>query len=318
MARRRNKVTIKQGSTPLHGMETLEQAVHMFLREGKVRNLSEHTLKYYRNELFKCCKLLERQEVDTTPTEISEFTIKEHVILFMLNKGRKETTINATLRALRSLFNFLEAETYILDNPMKNVKLVRQKKTVVETFSRQQLHALFRQADQSTFTGLRDYTMMLLLLETGVRVKELINIKLNDINWTDNVIRVAEPKGHKERQVPFQTTMKRQLSKYVAERGQLEHDTLFVNIDDQPIAVRAVQERIKKYGSMAGIDNVRCSPHTFRHTFAKLSVQNGADVFSLQSCLGHSSMDMVRHYVNMFSNDIYESHKKFSPLEKLL
>lgn len=141
-----------------------------------------------------------------------------------IEAGRKETTFNATLRAVRALFNFLFNENYILNNPMDNVKLVKQKKTVVETFNRDQLHQLFRQADKSTFTGIRDYTIMLLLLETGVRVKELVNIRLQDINWNDNVIRIAEPKGLKERNVPFQTRMKQQLNKNVRVRGQLEHD----------------------------------------------------------------------------------------------
>ena len=115
----------------------------------------------------------------------------------------------------------------------------------------------------------------------------------------------------------YHFNMKKELRKYLQVRGKLEHDYLFVNIDNNPIATRAVQERIKKYGRMAGISNVRCSPHIFRHTFAKMSVQNGTDLFSLQSVLGHTTLDMVRHYVNLFSKDVYENHRKFSPLEKL-
>src|SRR5690606_24923411 len=111
--------------------------------------------------------------------------------------------------------------------------------------------------------------------------------------------------------------MKRQLRKYLAVRGELDTPNLFVTIDNTPLTKRQLQERIAKYGRMAGIKNVRCSPHTFRHTFAKMAVQNGADVFALQAVLGHASLEMVRNYVNLFSSDVFESHKKFSPLEKL-
>src|SRR5690625_6910135 len=80
---------------------------------------------------------------------------------------------------------------------------------------------------------------------------------------------------------------------------------------------KAVQDRIAKYGRMANITNVRCSPHTFRHTFAKMSIRNGADVFALQKILGHQTLDMVRTYVNLFSTEVAEAHRKFSPMENL-
>lgn len=306
------------GQQPIHEVGTFEEALHLFLRDGKIRNLSEATLRYYKNELSNFRKILESQKVTTDPAAISKEIIKENVIFYMMENGRKEATINASLRTIRALFNFLEKESYLLANPTEGLSLIKQKKTIVETFTKDQLRLLLRQTDLSTFTGIRDYTLMLFLLETGVRVKELVNIQVNDIKWQDNVVRIGEPKGLKERHVPFQATMKKELRKYIQVRGKIDNDFLFVNIDNKPMATRAVQERIKKYGRMAGINNVRCSLHTFRHTFAKMSVQNGADLFSLQSVLGHTTLDMVRHYVNLFSKDVYENHKKFSPLEKLI
>ncbi|MCY7585928.1 tyrosine-type recombinase/integrase [Bacillus safensis] len=111
--------------------------------------------------------------------------------------------------------------------------------------------------------------------------------------------------------------MKRQLRKYVQIRGDVPNEALFVTIDNTPLTIRQVQNRLRKYGRKANIKNVRCSPHTFRHTFAKMSVQNGADVFALQAVLWHTSLDMVRNYVNLFSSDVMDAHKKFSPVEKL-
>ncbi|RTR27805.1 recombinase XerD [Robertmurraya yapensis] len=318
MVRRKNIIPVLSVDVNANqSNDSFEHLFHLFVRDCKIRNLSEHTLQYYKNELFKFCKRLEREAVCTLPASITEEHIKEHVILSMMREGLKETTINANLRAIRSFFNFLERECYVLENPLKKVKLVKQKKTVIQTFSRDEIHALLRQPNMNTFTGLRDYTMMMFLLETGVRVKELCGIRINDINWNDGVVLIREAKGYKERNVPIQRIMKKQLGTYMQVRGQLEHDMLFVNIDNEPIAIRAIQQFIAKYGRMAGVKNVRCSPHTFRHTFAKMSVQNGADVFTLQAVLGHTSMDMVRNYVNMFSNEIHGNHRKFSPIEKL-
>nr|WP_230116389.1 tyrosine-type recombinase/integrase [Bacillus velezensis] len=146
---------------------------------------------------------------------------------------------------------------------------------------------------------------MLLLIETGVRVRELTDISVKDIRWEDSQI-LINGKGYKERLVPIQSTVKTRLRKYVQIRGDVPNGALFVTIDNTPLTTRQVQNRLSKYGRMANIKNVRCSPHTFRHTFAKMSVQNGADVFALQAVLGHSSLDMVRNYVNLFSSDVMD------------
>ena len=107
------------------------------------------------------------------------------------------------------------------------------------------------------------------------------------------------------------------LKRYLKARGASYVDSLFITQDDGKMSRKAVQDRIAKYGRMAGITNVRCSPHTFRHTFAKMSVRNGANLFDLQKILGHQSLEMVRVYVNLFSSEVAEAHAKFSPIENL-
>jgi len=320
LARRSNKIvveTVEKEKQPEVVTEDFETSLHMFLRDCKIRNLSEHTLKYYKNELIGFRSLLEAQGLSTTPEKVTLKIIKENVILYMMETlERKETSINTRLRAIRSFFNFLEKERMITENPAKELSLIQQKKEVIETFSREQLRTILRQPNLETFTGLRDYTLMLFLVETGVRVRELTEISVRDIRWEDSQV-LINGKGYKDRLVPIQTTTKRQLRKYIAVRGDVKSDALFVTIDNTPLTIRQVQERISKYGRMANIKDVRCSPHTFRHTFAKMSVQNGADVFALQAVLGHTSLEMVRNYVNLFSSDVFESHKRFSPVEKL-
>jgi integrase/recombinase XerD len=321
MGRRTNKLSTAdltvQATAEVHELDDFDTALHTFIRDCKIRNLSEHTLKSYRQELKSFRNMLEVQGVDTKPSRITKKVVKDNVILYMMDKlGSKEVSINTRLRTIRTFFNWLTKESFILRSPMEGMSLIKQKKTIIETFSRDQLRLILAQSDKSTFTGVRDYTLMLLLVETGVRAREVCGIRLGDINWQDSVIRI-DGKGYKERFVPMQTTMKRQLSKYIAVRGETDTDTLFITVDNTPLSKRRVQEAIALYGRKSNIQNVRCSPHTFRHTFAKMSVQNGADVFALQAVLGHTSLEMVRNYVNLFSSDVFEKHKKFSPVEKL-
>ncbi|WP_314587894.1 tyrosine-type recombinase/integrase [Paenibacillus terrigena] len=320
MARRRNQISQEQlhpQRPVIHNIDDFDSALHLFLRESKVRNLSEFTTRYYRQQLELFRKHLERQQQPTNPAKITDAMIKENIILYMMDRGNKEKTINTLLRAVRTFFNYLVNESYLLRNPMENVKLLKHKKTIIQTFTREQIHSLLAQPNRGTFVGLRNYTIILLFIETGVRAKELENIRMDDIKWNENLILIREGKGYKERHVPIQATMKRELQKYVNLRGQLDIDILFVNIDNGPLAKRQIQQMMNEYGKAANITNVRCSPHTLRHTFAKMSVQNGANVFALQAVLGHTSLDMVRNYVNMFSSDVLEAHRKFSPVEKL-
>lgn len=194
---------------------------------------------------------------------------------------------------------------------------MKDRRHIVETFSTKQLEKLLRKPDLRAFTGLRDYTLMLFLLETGVRVNELIGIDVQDVKFKDGVVRIRNTKNNFERVVPIQKKMKDTLEKYIAIRGIVECPALFVTIDGTPLSKKQLQHRITKYGKDTGLNGVRVSPHTFRHTFAKLSVQAGANIFELQQILGHSSMEMVRVYVNLFSDEVKNSHKNFSPLKEL-
>lgn len=301
------------------GELTLDGALELFLRDCKTRNLSEHTVKYYQNEIRGMAKMLTEQEQPIIPRKITPKIIEENLIYYMIEELQlKATTVNTRLRAVRAFFKFLYTKRHIPLNPARDIKLLKAKRNDIHTFSREQIGRLLKQPDLRTFTGLRDYTIMLLMLETGIRVKELSCLEIRDILWEDGKIVIREPKGHRVRMVPIQQDMKKQLRSYLKARGyDLSTDALFVNIDNEALSKRRIQEFVSMYGRRANLKGVRCSPHTFRHTFAKMCVQGGANVFELQAILGHSSLEMVRVYVNLFSDEIRERHKEFSPLRQL-
>jgi integrase/recombinase XerD len=322
VARRTNELSEQQLAVISSKLTTKEidfkTALAEFIGDCEIRNLRSHTIQYYKNELSSFHKILNAQDVDTMPQTIKPEHIKKNVILYMKDElGLKTVTINTRLRAIRAFFNFLYRESYIKTNPVRNVKLLKDRKTVVTTFTSEQINLLLRQPDFKTFTGIRDYTIMLLLLETGIRASEVVGLSLGDIRWEDSLLHIRNAKSYKERLVPIQKTMKEQLKRYLAIRGVLETDALFITIDEEPLTKRQLQNRVTKYGRMADIKGVRCSCHTFRHTMAKMSVKAGAGIFELQQILGHTSMEMVRVYVNLFSNDVKDKHKLFSPLNQI-
>lgn len=261
--------------------------------------------------------MLREQGINPTLETIKKEHIKRNVILYMKEKGLQTVTINTRLRAIRAFFNFLQRERHIKNNPLTDIQLLKDRRKVVETFTNEQLQTLFNQPNLRSFVGVRDYTFMLLLLETGIRVSELEGVCVQDILWNESKLHIRNTKTYKERIVPIQSKMKNQLQKYIQIRGVTETDALFVTLDGEKMSKRQFQNRVTFYGKQAEIKGVRCSCQTFRHTFAKLSVKNGAGIFELQQILGHTSMEMVRIYVNLFSDDVMDKHKSFSPLINL-
>ncbi|TWI56082.1 integrase/recombinase XerD [Halalkalibacter nanhaiisediminis] len=206
MARRKNALDkgeiaiMKKEATSY--VDSFQDAINLFVKDCELRNLRPYTIQYYLNEFKACLNQLSQQGIDIAvlkPYNVTDEHIKENVILYMKNyKGNRVVSINTRLRALRSIYNFLHKHKHIPQNPMENIKLLKDRKRVIPTFSKEQLNKLFRQPDLTTFTGVRDYTIMLLMLETGIRVNELAGLSLDDIRWEDNLVCIRNAKSYRE------------------------------------------------------------------------------------------------------------------------
>ena len=318
--RRNNRLTpdeIDIAITPLeHDTLSFDESFKLFIADGERRGLRPDSISFYRQNLGNFRRYLVQIDKLALISEILRSDIDNYVE-YEQKRGMKNTTINLRLRAVRAFFGYLTEMKYIAVNPMKKYPLLKIRDANIETFSMKQIRQLLNAPNRRTFTGLRDYTLMLLLLETGLRLSEVAAVHIDDVKLAEGQIFVRHTKGHLHRYVPIQTKMRQQLRRYMKIRGTCETESLFVTIDGEPLARRSIQRIITGYGKQAKLTGVRCSPHTFRHTFAKLSIMNGAGVFELQKILGHSSMEMVRTYVNLYSSEVNERHKEFSPLKDL-
>lgn len=322
MARRSNQLTSQEIAVQYATKEgfifvDFDEAVDSFIAFCDVKNLSEDTLRYYRNELVGFKKVLVELDIDTAPSKITASDINQFKAFELKVANMKAVSINSRLRAVRAFFNWLHREQHIAHNPVANLSLLRSKRRNIPTFSESQLSKILQQPDMRTFIGVRDYTIMLTFIDTGIRANELTHVLVSDIYFSESRVFVRAPKADRCRNVPISPTLKRQLHKYLVIRGALETDALFATIDGGPLSKHTIQLMIHKYCKEANIKGVRCSPHTFRHTFAKLSVLNGANVFELQQILGHATLEMTKVYVDLFSTDVIKGHRLFSPLEHL-
>lgn len=305
-----SKITIGEQDSP---SSNIHLAAEAFMKHCKAKNLAERTIGYHRDGTRGVEKLMTFCEV-TRPDEITEQHVRDYVI-YRLESGIKPATINQNLRTWKVFGNFLKDYNYIPRNPFLIIEKLKVERKIQETLDNDQIQKLFETLNLHTFVGLRDYAIMMLFLETGCRLREALEIKISDIDWRGYLIKI-NGKGRKQRYVPFQETLANLLREYISVRGRLEHDVLFVSRDDLPLKNRSIIDNFEKYGLKARI-RIRCTPHIFRYTFARMYIENGGDPFSLKTILGHTTMDMVNHYVETWGTDIAKKHAKFSPVERL-
>lgn len=169
--------------------DDFDECMERFIRNRRASGRSPETIRYYREQLTFIRDVFEKQKVTTRLNRITQEMIIDHLIDYSLVvRKNSRTTLNSRLRALRAFLNWAIQQGIIPENPMNGITISNKQNRVVETYTREQLRDLFQQPNLETFVGLRDYAIMTILLETGIRVRELTDIKLNDIRWEDSQI----------------------------------------------------------------------------------------------------------------------------------
>jgi site-specific recombinase XerD len=223
------------------------------------------------------------------------------------------------MRSIRAFWSWLVSEEIIDTNPFSKLRIPKPPRKVMATFSPYQIESLLGAMNGST-EGYRNMVIVLTLLDTGLRVNELTNLKVENVWLEEGLIKVLG-KGNKERLVPIGKQIRKMLWRYInqyrPEPARPNLDNLFLTRDGRPLTKNRVDSIMKRYGKMAGLVGTRCSPHTLRHTFAINFLRNDGDVFSLQKILGHSSLEMTRRYCELANVDIKKAHAIASPLDNL-
>lgn len=290
----------------------LSEAQQAFLSRCYSQNLSELTIDWYSRKLKLLGEFLAARSVDTIES-VTPIHIREYLAL-QREKRQSTETIFRTWGAYKCYFRFLRRDRILKKNIMDRVERPRRERHIIQPLNMDQVHTLLKVPPQKTPQGVRDRALMLLMVDSGLRLSEAISLKTEKIYWDDGLVTVMG-KGRKERVVPIGETTKKALRDYASVRKELDVPYFFLSRRGYQMKNRYVQVAMRRYGRTAGISGVRVSPHTLRHTFAIQYIKNGGDAFSLQSILGHARLDMVRNYVNLAQQDVTTKHRKFSPVD---
>jgi len=287
----------------------VQEVVGEFLSHCRVQGLGEDSI---RSHGYTLQHFFEEQEVDLGDTG----GIKKAVGRML--QGKQDAYYNKQLNGLRRFFDYCVEEGLMETNPAAHFKYRRPTVQVVD-HSEESVKALLRVIDKNTFAGLRDYAFVLLILDTGIRPSEALQLTVDDIYFDTKQVRVRREyaKTHRERYLPVSAQVLSTLRKLIAVRPEDWKNTVPVlcTYDGHKMLTRGLQDRFRDYSKMI---KTTITPYHLRHVFGLWFIRNGGDVFALQNLLGHAKMEMTKVYVNLASEDVRASHEKASPLVNLV
>ncbi len=240
---------------------------------------------------------------------------------FRAKEGKKSKTLAKDMAALDAFFKFLVSEGVRYDNPMELIERPNREKTLPEVLTLEDINVLLENIPKDTPFNMRDRALFELMYSSGLRVSEVVNLKLEDIFFNENLLKVRG-KGNKERIVPFGSIAKEKLKEYITtERVKLlnpkrinntsHSGSLFLNKSGGTISRQGIWKRLKELSYSVGIYT---KLHTFRHSYATHLLRGGADLRSVQCLLGHSNIQTTQIYTHVANDELMEYHDQF--LEK--
>ena len=289
---------------PLHVL------VGWFYADGKARNLSERTVEFYRNKLVYLIQAAGNRQ----PHEVTATHLRLLVAHFREKRKWSTGTTNHFITAMKVFFNFLIAEGFLTDNPADKLIPLKEDQHLPDPLQQKEVKCLL--AVLSTkFCGVRDRAMLLVLLDTGVRLGELMGMTPEDIDLEQCQLRIRRSKSRKERMVPFSGITRRALVKYLTQRSARSEDqSLWVTDTGSSISKWYLMKRFESLGRLAGVPRFHC--HRLRHTMATEFLRNGGNFTTLQHILGHTTGRMTERYVHFTDADAQAGHLSASPVEQ--
>lgn len=293
----------------------LNQLIDSFLTYlTAVKGLSKNTLESYGRDILKLAVFLEGKNI----TRIDQVDYK-HILDFLTylkEQGLNPRSTSRTLISIRQFFKFLLTEKFIESDPTFLIRTPKTKRVLPEALSLEDVEKLLSSPDESSPEGIRDKSMLELLYATGTRVSELVELRLNDVNFELGYI-IAYGKGSKQRIVPIGEKAKIKLREYLdTSRPKLLKSRtsphLFVTRLGRKMTRQGFWKVIKAYSRKSGLTK-KISPHTLRHSFATHLLERGADLRAIQVMLGHSDISTTQIYTHVERERLKEVHKKYHP-----
>jgi len=276
-----------------------DEYLEMFINAKKIEGCSERTLKYYRSSVQHMFS-----RIETPVRKITTEQLREYLTGYQKINNCGKSTVDNIRRNISSFFSWLEEEDHILKSPMRRIHKIKTKTKVKETISDEDIERLRDHCEVA-----RDIAIIDLLYSTGIRVGELVNLDIKDINFEEREC-IVYGKGEKERRVYFDAKAKLHLQNYISSRKD-NNPALFVTLDApyERLKISGVEIRLRELGRKLNL--TRIHPHKFRRTMATRAIDKGMPIEQVQKLLGHSQIDTTMHYAIVNQTNVKTSHRKY-------
>lgn len=283
-------------------IDNYKQQINYFIdyigHDKEINELELHDLKNYQSYLSN------KERYENHPFKINQIGNIDKI------------TLQSYIRQLRVFIKYIYDEGLIQENLCEKFKLPKAPKKVIDVLDKYEIEKVLNAYSESTELQLRNKCIMALMIDSGLRINEVLTLEYDNVHFINNYIKV-NGKGNKERLVPMGLITKKLLLKYINYRSipNFESKILFIDKNKKPMTYNSVKMIFTRLRNKTGIE--RLHPHILRHTFATNYLINGGEIFSLQQILGHTSLDMVRKYSHLASSYIISNHKRLSPLDNI-
>ncbi len=297
----------------------LDDVVADYVEALRAAGRSPRTIEWYHAFLAEFIRFASRPGKRPTLAELSPAVARRWLVTLQ-SRPRKPApaSLAGRVRTLKAFGAWLTVEYDLETHPLRGLRTPKVPQMLVRSLREPDVLRLIAVAQEQSRMPERDVAIVLFMLDTGVRVGEVAGLKIANIDFDAGRCRVFG-KGAKERSVPIGRRARRALRRSLAVRtGIAPSAPLFVGRDGDALSTAGMQHLVRRLVARSSLD-VRCSPHVLRHTFARTFLANGGDVFSLQRILGHSpaSLEVTRRYVQLLDDDLRETHRRASPVDRL-
>ena len=293
------------------GTHQLSDALDLFLLDCEARRLIVVTRDSYRLKLSLFVRWCDEQGI-TTLQQLTAHDLRRYLV----SLSRRELSSqyqNNLARAIRAFLNYCVRNELLAVSPFNKVQMPRLEKKTLTALSSGDIQAILRNCSSE-----RDKAMCLFLLDSGVRVSELVALNVADVDLTTGVVLVRLGKGQKGRTTYIGARTRKQVRRYFAERGKMQpHEPVFVSERHKGrLRVDSVVQMMGRLQEKSGV--AQCTCHTFRRTFAITCLRNGMNIYVLARLMGHADITILRQYLPLLEGDLQEAHARFGAVDNLL
>ncbi|MBO4734344.1 MAG: tyrosine-type recombinase/integrase [Clostridia bacterium] len=294
----------------LNSGATIEETIKDFIISRKSRGLADKTLVSYQSH-FKAIA----RHLDIT-LDIESLTKRDldNMVSSMREAGLATNSISSYIRVLKAFLSWCNEENI---TPL-NIKPYRTEETVKDTYTDRELAVLLKKPDirKCGFAEYRIWVIINFLMNSGCRAATIRAIQIKDVDLDNGIVHFRHTKNRKAQIIPLCTEMQKILREYLRFRRGADSDSLFCTENGLPLTENGLRKAIVRYNKRRGVS--KTSIHLFRHTFArKYLIDCGGDAFTLQKLLGHSTLEMTKHYCAIFDTDLTKNYDNFSPLAQI-